>query len=226
MEYYYDNWNDGYLIEGGALGQNSLGNLIRSFPEEMDKDVSDLSNLSNISNPHHEYRYREILNNAFNRYHSLKQNDIKKDAAMTFTAIAAIGITIMCIESILMKIVVLAIGVILSFEIELQIPAASIILSLFVFKDSSSFGKGLLIILSLISLIYFYCSNILIVYSYIIWWINIIIVLLWIWLLFTVSGSVSGTYNVPRFYGGDSNLNEDILNEYEAYDDEPIPEDD
>jgi len=91
--------------------------------------------------------------------------------------------------------------VVLSFEIELQVPAASIILSIFLFKDRRiNLAKAMLLVLSFVVLIYYYWSSMLASYTVVIWWINIIIVLLWVWLLFTGSNKID--YGYYDIYGG------------------------
>lgn len=193
----YNPWMDNdneYLINAGSLGNQGFRNIASFEPNpSMNPDLENA--MPNNPNPF-DYRYKELLSRAFDNYSYMKEQSIKKDASLVFTTMTVIGLGLLCVDSLIMQLIILAVAVILSFDIELQIPTASLILSIFVFRGRSSLAKGLLMLLSLISLIYFYCSSMLTRFNGVIWWINLIIVLLWVWLLFT--------YNNYRMtlYGG------------------------
>lgn len=188
----YNQWDDGAFIEGGSLASHAIQQQLQQQPEPLPESQFE------------DYRYKDLLGKAYRQYSSLGSLMVKKDAAITFTTIGAIGISLLCIQSLVVRLLFLIVGTILSFDIELQIPCASILLSLFVFRDHSmAVSKALLLILSFITLIYAYWADCLVNYGDVIWWLNIVIVALWAWMIF--AGASEGYYGrIFEIRGGES----------------------
>lgn len=201
----YSNWEDvPYLIDAGSLAEpmNSPYQT-QTCHTERDVTIDDIN--TSYKNTLKEYRYKELLSKAFESYSNIRHSITKQDAAINFTTIGAIGLSLLCMDSFVLRLLFLIISVILSFEIELQIPAASIILAIFVFRDRKiTLPKAALLIMSFVVIVYYYWSSMLTSYTVIIWWVNIIIVVLWLWLLFTGSNIDPSYYSL---YNHNSNHN-------------------
>jgi hypothetical protein len=212
----YSDWNnEPFLIDAGSLASHTIQQQFQQqFQQQLPNDGSSNDNLTEG------YNYKDLLGKAYKQYSALGNLMVKKDAAITFTTIGAIGLSLLCINSLIIRILFLAVASILSFDLELQIPCASILLSLFVFREHNmSISKALLLILSLTTLVYAYWAESLINYSDIVWWMNIFIVVLWVWLVFNASSS--GYYkHIIEFAGGnvlspyDGITECDIISEY------------
>lgn len=188
----YSEWDDGTFLEAGSLASHVLQQQLQqseSIPPPIDGQFDD-------------YKYKDLLGKAYKQYSTLGSLMVKKDAAITFTAIGAIGISLLCINSLVVRLLFLVVATILSFDIELQIPCASILLALFVFRDHSmAVSKALLLILSFVALVYAYWADCLVNYSDVVWWMNIFIVALWAWMIF--AGASDGYYSrIIEFRGG------------------------
>lgn len=218
----YSSWDESaYLIEGGSLNLSNLSNLsnLGNFNGVIsnDKDQSGVANQDGSSAE--EYRYKDLISKAYKQYTALGNLMVKKDAAITFTAIGAIGVSLLCINSLIVRILYVAVATILSFDIELQIPCASILLSIFVFRDyTMGLSKALLLIISLIVLVYAYWADSLANYSEVIWWMNIFVVALWVWLLFN-SSNTRYYRRIFEFEGGDVNEMNDREESYDSVSD-------
>jgi len=192
-------WEDAPFVEGGALGTYSM-------------NTDDMGHLNTTHEDHHNYtssyRYRDMLNSAFNKYKDLKGNTARKDASVNIATIAAIGLVMLGINNFITRLLVLVVTVILCFEVEIQIPAASLILAVFFYRDcNTNIAKSILIVLSLIVMIYYYWSHLLDGYTNVIWWVNIIIVVIWAWLIFRSSSTITPDY--LDMYGGQKVMRED-----------------
>jgi len=202
-------WDDvPFVIEGGALNSYTSTAL-----PEIPHDHHNLMTKSDHSGGYsYSYRYREMLSNAFSNYSHIKESTTKKDASTNFTAIAAIGLAMLCINSFLMRLVFMIVAVILCFEIELQIPAASAILAIFFFRDRNTGpAKSLLILLSLVVIIYYYWSSLFEGYTNIIWWVNVLILLLWGWLVVTSNTKMHAMNPGQSFAAGGQETVADML---------------
>lgn len=224
----YTSWDEStYLLEAGSLNISNLAN---------NAGLSNLTNLTNAANGFtvdqkevtdgsgeviDDYRYKDLISKAYKQYTALGNLMVKKDAAITFTAIGAIGLSLLCINSLVVRLLYVAVATILSFDVELQIPCASILLSIFVFRDySMGLSKALLLIISFIVLVYAYWADSLANFTEVIWWMNIAVVVLWLWLLFN-SSNKHYYRRIFEFDGGDvSEMNDkndsyDSISEYD-----------
>lgn len=195
---YYDLSDGQFLIEGGSLASHAI-------QQQFNQQFQDISS-SKEEQPEvfSSYKYKDVINNAFKQYTALGNLMVKKDAAITFSAIGAIGLALLCINSFVVKIIFLAVATILSFDVELQIPCASILLALFVFRDSSRcISKALVLILSIVVIIYGYWADSLANYCDVIWWMNIFLVVLWGWLIL-MSKDHSYYSRIIEFGGGNT----------------------
>ena len=183
---YVDLADGQFLVDGGSLPSHLIQQQMNQQLNQgqFDGDQKDVGSSAD------EYRYSDILSKAFKQYSSLGNLMVKKDAAITFTTIASIGVTLLCISSFVVKLLFLAVATVLSFDIELQIPCASILLALFVFRESCiGVSKALLLFISLVVLVYVYWSDCLSNYVDVIWWMNIFLIALWAWMIFTSADS-------------------------------------
>lgn len=204
----YSNWEDvPYLIDAGSLAEPMTSPYqTQTCHTQGDITINDIN--TSYKNTLKEYRYKELLSKAFESYSNIRHSITKQDAAINFTTIGAIGLSLLCMDSFVLRLLFLAISVILSFEIELQIPAASIILAIFIFRDRKiTLPKAALLIMSFVVLVYYYWSSMLTSYTVVIWWVNIIIVVLWLWLLFTGSNIDPSYYSLYNNYNNYNNCN-------------------
>lgn len=194
---YFDLDDGQYLIDAGAITSHTIQQQFN----QLNMDGSNVSSTKGLDDDNG-YRYSDVLNKAFKQYSSLGALMVKKDAAITFSTLGAIGLSLICINSLLVKLVFLAIAVILSFDLELQIPCASILLSVFVFRDSCmGITKAVVLLLSILVFVYSYWADSLINYSDIVWWMNILLVALWLWML--INSRHSSYYSkLIEFEGG------------------------
>lgn len=200
----YDNWDESYIVAGSLSSQF---NQSKAIPEETQAVANDSSYTG--------YNYKEMINNAYRQYNALGSLMVKKDAAITFTAIGAIGLALICLNSLIIKLGFLAIATILSFDVEIQIPCASILLVIFVFRGNMTIAKAALLILSFVVLIYAYWEDSLVSYQDLIWWLNIAIVILWAWLIFMSS---NWSYSQVIEFGGA--VPESLHSTYNSFDDD------
>lgn len=196
---YFDLSDGQFLVEGGTLSSHAIQHqFIQQFPQSEEKSTPNTTDEG-----YADYKYTDVLNKAFKQYSALGSLMVKKDAAITFTAIGAIGLALLCINSLIVKLVFLAVATVLSFDVELQLPCASILLAIFVFRDNCmGVSKAIVLLLSILVIIYAYWAECLSGYQDVVWWLNIFLVVLWGWLIF--NGSNHQYYSRIIEFGGGS----------------------